>query len=436
MDTTDPRTLLRDAPMSAMQIRVVAITVCLNALDGFDVLAISFASPGIAEQWGIDRAALGFVLSMELIGMGFGSVAIGRLADLLGRQRTIIACLCLMTLGMWMATTAADVYSLSAWRVLTGVGIGGILASISATAAEFANARRRDLCVALMAIGYPVGAVVGGSIAAVLLREHDWRSVFYLGAAATALFIPLVWLFVPDSAAWLIEQRPGDTLGRLNRLLARMGHAAVTAVPAARPAPARAPLLAVFAPGLAISTLLVTVAYLFHVTTFYYVFKWIPKIVVDMGYSAAAAAEVLVWTNVGGASGGIVLGLLAHRLGLFRITAFTLLASPLLLWLFGRGASDLTRLTLVCATTGFFINAGVVGLYGVFARVFPARVRASGTGFAIGMGRGGSVLAPIVAGLLFAAGANLLSVSLIMATGSALAAAALLALMRLRPRLS
>src|ERR1700691_152712 len=121
--TTDPRETMAMSPMSSLQIAVVAITVGLNALDGFDVLAISFASPGIAREWGIDRAALGVVLSMELLGMGIGSILLGGVADLLGRRYTVLGCLLVMTLGMAMATTAHSVIDLSAWRLVTGLGI-------------------------------------------------------------------------------------------------------------------------------------------------------------------------------------------------------------------------------------------------------------------------------------------------------------------------
>ena len=173
--------------MSTLQVLVVGITVALNALDGFDVLSISFASPGIATEWGIDRAALGVVLSMELIGMAIGSILLGGVADTIGRKPTVIGCLVVMATGMLMATTATSLVTLSVWRIVTGLGIGGMLAAINAVAAEFSNARRRHLSVSLMSIGYPIGAVVGGLVAAQLLRGNDWRAVFYFGAAVTAV---------------------------------------------------------------------------------------------------------------------------------------------------------------------------------------------------------------------------------------------------------
>src|SRR4030095_1160685 len=153
--STDPRDVIAHSPMSRLQILVVGVTIALNALDGFDILSISFASPGIATEWGIDRAALGIVLSMELIGMAIGSIVLGGVADRFGRRPTILGCLLVMTGGMVMVTTVTGLVQLSNWRVVTGLGIGGMLAAINAVAAEFSNAHRRHLNVSLMSIGYP-----------------------------------------------------------------------------------------------------------------------------------------------------------------------------------------------------------------------------------------------------------------------------------------
>ena len=188
----DPRDTLARSPMTAQQVLVVAITVALNALDGFDVLSISFASPGIATEWGIDRGALGIVLSMELIGMAVGSAVLGGVADRIGRRPAILGCLAVMATGMVMATTASGLAGLSTWRIVTGLGIGGMLAAINAVSMEFSNTRRRHLSVSLMSIGYPLGAVFGGMVAAQLLRGNDWRTIFYFGAGVTAVLIPVV----------------------------------------------------------------------------------------------------------------------------------------------------------------------------------------------------------------------------------------------------
>lgn len=429
---SDPQKIIDHAPMSRFQWSVVAVMIGLNALDGFDVLSISFASPGIAAAWGIDRAALGIVLSMELVGMAIGSIVLGGVADRIGRRATILSCLVVMAAGMFGASTAHDVVTLSAWRVFTGLGIGGMLAATNAAVAEAANSRRRALCVVLMAGGYPVGSVIGGSISAVLLARYDWQAVFQFGAVATLLFIPLVLWRAPESIAFLMHKRPPDALERINATLVRMGHPPVDRLPERDPKPTSIPVAQLFSPNLVRATTLLTLAYLAHIMTFYFILKWIPKIVADMGHAPSAAAGVLVWASLGGALGSLTLGLMTLRIRLIPVTIAAMIASVILVVAFGQGQSGIASLSLIAGITGFATNAGVVGLYAVIAQSFPTGVRATATGFVIGVGRGGSALAPALAGILFAAGYGLGSVAILMALGSAVAATALI-LMRRQP---
>jgi len=428
--TRDPREILAYERMRPAQVVAVALSVVLNALDGFDVLAISFASPGIAKEWGIDRGALGIVLSMELIGMALGSVALGNVADRIGRRRTILGCLVVMAGGMLLARWASGVEQMSVYRFITGLGIGGMLAAINAVAAEFSNNRRRNMAVTLMAAGYPLGAIVGGTIAAQLLAAGSWRSVFTFGAIATAACIPLVWFLLPESIGYLMQRRPPNALQRINAILTRLGHKTVAVLPevTAQQAARRGSILDLFAPQYARMTVLLTVAYFAHIMTFYFTLKWIPKIVVDMGFDPSSAGGVLVWANVGGASGAIVFSLLTQRLGLRYLVIGTFVGTAIMVTLFGRSDPDLRELALLAGIAGFFSNAAIVGLYAMFAQSFPTALRATGTGFVIGTGRAGAALGPIAAGFLFVAGATLPAVAFMMALGSLLAAVAILML--------
>ena len=442
VSTTDPREILARSPMTAMQIMVVVITVALNALDGFDVLSISFASPGIAAEWGIDRADLGLVLSMELIGMALGSIFLGGVADKFGRRPTILGCLVVMAVGMFMVTTSTAVLGsglhavlslfmqpadyrlldLCIWRIITGLGIGGMLAAINAVAAEFSNAERKSLNISMMAIGYPIGAALGGFIVSANLSLENWRTVFYFGTTVTALLIPVVYFLVPESVHWLTRKQPAGALEKINKTMAWMGHPRVAALPVISDEQRKRSVGDIFAPALLATTILVTAAYFLHITTFYYIIKWVPKILVDMGFAASAAGGVLSWLNVGGATGGAVVGLLSIRYGIKGITLTVLTLSTVAIIVFGNTPADLTTLTMICVFVGFCTNGAINGLYAIFAHVFPTHVRAFGTGFAVGVGRGGAVLAPILAGILFDAGLSLPVVSLTMSVGSAIAA--------------
>ena len=453
---TDPRDIIAKSPMSTRQVLVVAITIALNALDGFDVLSISFASPGIMAEWQITRVALGFVLSMELIGMAFGSIFLGSLADKIGRRPTVLGCLVVMATGMFMVTTSTGILGglvspvfalfgynvdarladLAVWRIITGLGIGGMLAAINAVVAEFSNTKRRDLNVAIMSIGYPVGAALGGFITSTGLELAEWRSVFYFGATVTIVMIPTVYFLMPESVHWLTRKQPAGALDKVNRTLTSLGHATVTDLPPVSADVRKRSSGDLFRPPLLTVTILATLAYFFHITTFYYIVKWVPTIVVGMGFAPSSAGYVLSWLNVGGATGGTVLGLLSQRFSVKALTITVMLLSTIAVTLFGRSPADLTKLILICMVAGFCTNAAITGMYAIFAKAFPTHVRASGTGMAVGVGRGGSVLAPIIAGFLFAffdpsgkdLKAALPAVSMIMGLGSLVAAMVLLKL--------
>ena len=423
---TDPRAILDRSAMSGLQVAAVAICIFLNALDGFDILSISFASPGIASEWAINPAALGVVLGMELFGMAVGSIALGGMADRFGRRPTILSCLLLMTAGMYAASLVGSVNQLLVARFVTGLGIGGMLASTNAMTAEFSNAKRRNLAVLLMAAGYPVGAILGGSVSTMLVASFDWRAIFVFGAACTAFALILAWTALPESIDYLATARPAGALERINTLLARMGHETIARLPTVVEASARRSGIAtLLSPQLRTATLLLTIAYFAHIMTFYYILKWIPQIVVGMGYQPSTAGAVLVWANVGGATGAVLLGLFSNRFGLRRMIMVALVLASVMVTIFGLGYSDLRQLALVSAVTGFFTNAGVVGFYPLMARVFPADVRAGGTGLVIGVGRGGAALGPVIAGLLFAGGFDLLVVSAVMGAGALVAAVAI-----------
>ena len=417
----NPQQIIDNSPMSRMQIFVVALLVTLCALDGFDLLSISFAAPGIAEEWGINRAQIGIVLSMEFVGLAVGAIFMGALADKFGRRFSILLCLVFMAIGMLMSAVARDVVSLSLWRIFTGLGIGGVLSSANAMAAEFSNTKTRHMSCSLAVTGVPLGGVIGGTIASLLLAYFDWRAVFYFGSIITALCIPLVYFYLPESIHWLGHRQPPKALDKINHTLKRAGHQLMDQLPNKPQTEDSLPLSEIFRPDLVRKTVLVTLLFFLHVATFYFMMKWIPKIVVDMGFNSALAGSVLVWTNIGGVLGGSTFGILARHLGLRRLMMGGLLLSAVFVAWFGQAPADIKSLSILCGIAGFFTMATMCGMYALMAHVFPVRVRAVGTGFGIGVGRGGSIISPILAGVLFTAGLSLPVVAILMAVGSFLA---------------
>jgi predicted MFS family arabinose efflux permease len=207
-----------------------------------------------------------------------------------------------------------------------------------------------------------------------------------------------------------------------------MGHKALALMPPHKEETSQQNYMTIFRKGMLATTLLVTSAYFLHIVTFYFILKWVPKLVVDMGFSPSSAGGVLTWVSIGGVLGALTFGFLTKHVDLKKLTVLMFVGSCLTTALFGQTTEDLVVMSALVGFAGYFINAGIVGMYAIVAQVFPTDVRASGTGFTVGVGRGGSVLAPIIAGVLLQGGLLLPTLAVIMAMGSIAAAAVLLSL--------
>jgi MFS family permease len=333
-----------------------------------------------------------------------------------------------MAMGMvGVAAAAVNPVVLSIWRVFTGLGIGGMLSATNAVVSEFSNNRRRKFCISMMVIGYPLGAGIGGLYASNLIGPYGWRAVFYFGAAITSLLLPAIILFVPESVHWLARKQPANALERINASLKKIGHETIAALPALPTNEAKKSIGDIFSPALRMTTILVTLGYFLHIMTFYFLLKWTPRIITAMSFPAPEAGTVLAYANLGGAAGGFLFGVLTRYVGLKPLTIVILVMNAVAVAIFGRSPVELGTLTMLAVIVGFFGNAAVSGLYSIVAYGFPSHVRATGTGFVIGVGRGGAALSPTIAGILLGNEVlqNLPSVAIIMGMGSLIAAVVL-----------
>ena len=427
----DPRSLLLGAPMGAYRITALAVTIALCALDGFDVLAITFAAPAIVREWGVGKLALGSALSAGLFGMAAGSLLIAPAADRFGRRPLIFISLTLMCAATLWTAFAQDVTGLTLSRFVTGLGIGAMIAVINPLAAEHSNARRRDLALSLLNIGYPIGGVLGGFVAAYLLHLSNWRAIFITAAALAAVMAVASWRFLPESVPYLLANSRAGALDRVNIYLERCGLPPVASLPACDRQPAL-PLFALFRGGAAAVTLKITLIYFLYVVSLFYIQSWLPALVAMAGFSPAQGALASVCLNLGGIAGGIVIGAASARVGLKQIVVAAFFLGAGSIALFGVLPASFSAIIAGSALLGLTLFGGMIGLYAVVARTFPAHMRASGTGFAIGIGRFGAALAPLLAALLFKMGLGREGVSLAMAA-PAVAAALLLLTFRVKP---
>jgi benzoate transport len=391
------------AAMTPYQWMVVALCVLLNCLDGFDVMAMAFTASSLTEEFALSGSELGVLLSAGLVGMAVGSLALAPIADVIGRRPLILISVGLATLGMLLSAAAPSAFLLGLARVVTGLGVGGILASTNVIASEYASARWRGLAIGLYTAGYGVGATLGGVAARAMLADLGWRSVFVAGGVATGIALVLLVVLLPESVDFLVQRRPRQALERVNRILGRLGQPALTALDAAPQPTGRRrsgnPGVLLGA-DLRRSTLLIWVAFLATMFGFYFVNSWTPQLLVTSGLSEADAVTAGMMLALGGTAGSVLYGLVASRLdSRLVLIGFTVL-SALTMVVFITSTALLTVALIIGVVVGALINGCIAGLYTITPAVYSTEIRSTGMGWAIGIGRIGAILSPMLAGRL------------------------------------
>ncbi|HRO95046.1 MFS transporter [Citricoccus sp.] len=401
----DLKQAIETSPMSAYQWLLVAVATFLNALDGYDVLAMAFTATSVTEEFGLSGGELGTLLSTGLIGMAVGSLVVGPLADRFGRQRLLISALAVNALGLGLSATAGSAVELGAWRVITGLGIGGILATVTVIVSEYSNRRHRGMAVSIFTAGYGVGATLGGMGATQLIPAFGWRSVFFVGAVLTVVAVLLVLAFVPESVDFLRSRQPANAQAKLDRIARRTGQTGSFGLGTAAEASHRGNgPTGLLDRRYRTSTVLLWVAFFLIMFGFYFANSWTPKLLVETGMSEQQGIIGGIMLTLGGTFGSLLYGVLTTRWNpRLTLVVFTVL-SALTLVLF----ITTTSIPLVAFSSGvlvgMLINGCLAGLYTVAPQVYGPQLRTTGVGFAIGVGRAGAILAPITVGFLLDAG--------------------------------
>ena len=328
------RRSLDDARMTGVQVAAVVIAVLIALLDGYDLQAMAFVAPAVSKAWSIPKELLGLLLASSLIGMAAGSLGLSPLADVIGRRPMVLISLALMTLGSLASAVSQTLWVLGISRGATGLGIGVMMSLTTAVAAEFASWRSRSFAIATTTIGVSIGGMLGGLAAAGLVESYGWRWVFWLAATlGTALFV-LAAIALPESPAFLIARWPKNAFERLNAVLARLGQPPMSEAPPRRHVE-RGSYRALFAPGVAGTTIRFALVYMLTVTAAFYVISWLPQIVADAGFPPATASLVAITSSLVGVPSALIAGTLATRLRPIAVASAAMVGFGLALILLG-----------------------------------------------------------------------------------------------------
>ncbi|HPB20808.1 MAG TPA: MFS transporter [Novosphingobium sp.] len=366
------------AAWTTRAIAVVALCFAINMADGIDVTILSFIAPRIQSDWGIGAATMGTLFSAGLLGMAIGGMFIAPLADRFGRRRIILTALALMSCGMLASGFVETVGQLFMLRVLVGAGIGTVLAAMAALASESAPDRHRNLAVGLVQAGYPFAAVFTGLIVARLLPVHGWHALLVGAGAITVVLFPLAWLLLSDAV-------PQGHDGEVKQ--AGVG--------------------ALFSPLLRGRTMALWGAVFFGLMVLYFIVSWITKLAIEAGLSETDGIYAGALYNLGAFTGTVAMSLLAVRVPLGKLVPAMLCgAAAAMLW-FGSVPMGVAA-TMACAfLIGVLLQGGYNGVWPLAAGTYPSAVRATGIGWAIGIGRSGAIVGPWAGGQLMAAHAPL-----------------------------
>ena len=365
----------------------VALCAMVTFTDGFDTQAIGYVAPEIVRAFAVDRATLAPVFAAGLFGLMVGALVFGPLADRVGRKPVLLFCTAFFGICALLTARATSVNELFYFRFVTGLGLGGALPNAIAITSELAPERFRATTVMVMFCGFSIGAAVGGFMTAGLLVRYGWPSVFIAGGIAPLVVSAMLAAFLRGPVVGPDEARPYDATVRRGRRVQ------------AAQSPARA-VAQLFASGRGSMTFLVWVVFFMSLLDLYFVTNWLPILIHDSGIALDRAVLVTAIFQLGGTIGTLTLGRLFDRLPPFRVLAATYCVAAVLVASIGIVSASIAALFAVAFGAGFCIVGGQTGANALTATLYPAAIRATGVGWALGIGRIGSIVGPLVGGLL------------------------------------
>src|SRR5882757_7370022 len=346
-------------PVGGFQIRLLLTCAAVLFLDGFDTQAIGYVAPALAKEWGLTKGALGPVFSAGLFGLMIGALVFGPLADRIGRKKIIIFSTLAFGLGALVTAFVQDVNTLLAIRFLTGLGLGGAMPNAIAMTSEFNPRRRRATMVMIMFCGFSVGAALGGLLAAALIPQFGWRSVFVVGGAAPLLLVPILALRLPESVRFLaLTGRANDRVAQLLGLInPKASFAPATQFVMHEPELAGIPVLHLFKAGRIPVTLLLWVVFFMSLLDLYFLSNWLPTVLNDLGASVSGAAAIGSMLQVGGVVGTFALGSIIDRFS-FRALALVYFVAVFAVGAIGQLGHSVALVTMAIFAAGFCIVGG------------------------------------------------------------------------------
>jgi len=389
-------------PLSRFQVGIFVMCGFVAVLDGFDTQSIGFLAPAIAESLKVPLPSFAPVFVAGLLGLMCGAGVLGPVADRLGRKWIIISSTALFGLFSVLTAHASSFNELLVLRFLTGIGLGGTMPNVVALTAEYAPKRLQAIFVSMLFTGMPLGAVLGGLVASALLPIWGWQSVFIVGGVLPLTMAIILVAKLPESARFLIVRCAEP--GRIATLMARVvpAHPEVSAARFVSEATTLTgfTIKHLFTEGRALGTVLLWIPYFMNLLIIYFVISWLPAVLRQTGMPIAAGVTAISLFSLGGIIGSLLQGVTMRKAGATPVLVSEFGLSILLIGSLGVLPPSLAMILTIAFVLGILVQGAQAGLNALVAGFYPTAIRSTGVGWALGVGRIGSVVGPILGGVM------------------------------------
>ncbi|MDM9595641.1 MULTISPECIES: MFS transporter [Pseudomonas] len=391
----DVQSFINDQPLSRCQWRVVILCFLIVFLDGLDTAAMGFIAPALSQEWGIDRASLGPVMSAALIGMVFGALGSGPLADRFGRKGVLVGAV-LVFGGFSLASAyATDVDQLLVLRFLTGLGLGAGMPNATTLLSEYTPERLKSLLVTSMFCGFNLGMAGGGFISAKLIPAYGWHSLLVLGGVLPLLLAVVLLVWLPESARFLVVRNRG--IDKVRKALApiapaKVAEAASFSVPEQKAVAAGNVFTVIFSGTYGLGTVLLWLTYFMGLVIVYLLTSWLPTLMRDSGASMEQAAFIGALFQFGGVLSAVGVGWAMDRFNPHKVIGLFYLLAGVFAYAVGQSLGNMTLLATLVLVAGMCINGAQSAMPSLAARFYPTQGRATGVSWMLGIGRFGAIL--------------------------------------------
>jgi AAHS family 4-hydroxybenzoate transporter-like MFS transporter len=393
---------LENQRIGPVQIRVAALCALIQICDGYDVNAIGVSVPSLTHAWNLPGPAFTQAFLWSSIGIMVGALSAGPLGDRVGRKPLLLASLTIFGLASLLSAFAGSLFMLSILRFFTGMGIGGAFPGAATLTGDYAPHRLRATMIMVTFTGAPIGGFLCGQLAGFLLPRFGWPSVFLVGGVVPLLMVPALALWLPESPRFLATKgrlSPREA-ALLQRLDIRPGQATSGGVDLAQ----ANPIKMLFGRGYALQTVLLWVVFFCSLMNLFLFVYWLPEVLHLTGMTPAEAARATSFRELGAILAVLYLGLLIDRFGPERALALHYAAGVVFIAAIALAAMPYLLLAIMIFFSGMTIIGSQTGANATCGKLYPARMRTSGLGWALGIGRLGGIAAPVLGGYLLTLG--------------------------------